>query len=290
MSQRSGGSADAGPYHRGVLRPSSLPHALAGVTAAALAVLAGVLAGTPASATTGSAAAPAAAAAALATRVDAAQPLVPRIRSITPDYVPEHGPIVIRGTVTNESHRTWTAINVHGFMGTTPITTAADLAAAAQVPIDADVGHRITMPGTFASIPSLAPGETTTFKVRLPQATLPVSSPGVYWFGVHVLGDNGDGDARVAVGRDRTFLPFVPASTVAQGQQEDAALVVPVRSGVVRGANGAVVDPEQWGTSLRSGELHDVAALGRAAQGHPLTWLVDPAVPDVVRRLTDWSE
>ncbi len=255
------------------------------VTAGVLVVLGGVVCVPAAVATTGSGAAPSAAASALVTRVDEQQPLVPRIRKITPDYVPEHGPIVIRGTVTNESQRTWTAINVHGFMGDTPITTAAELAAAAQAPIDADVGHRITVAGTFASIPSLAPGESAPFKVRLPQATLPVSTPGVYWFGVHVLGDNGDGDARVAVGRDRTFLPFVPSSELASGQHEDAALVVPVRSGVVRGPDGTVVDPEQWGTSLRSGELHDVAALGRAARGHPLTWLVDPAVPDVVRRL-----
>src|SRR4051812_1147081 len=157
------------------------------------------------------------------------------MRSITPDYVPEHGPIVIRGTVTNTSDRTWTALNVHGFMGAAPITSTAELAATDQVPVDADVGHRITVPGTFDSIPSLAPGETATFRVRLPQSTLPVTSPGVYWFGVHVLGDNGDGDARVAVGRDRTFLPYVPTSAWNQGQREDAALVVPVRSGVVRG-------------------------------------------------------
>jgi hypothetical protein len=268
-----------------VLRPSSLPHALAVVTAGVLAVLGSVVAGPAASATSDSTAMPSAAAAALATPVDADQPLVPRIRSITPDYVPEHGPIVIRGTVTNESKKTWTAVNVHGFVGSTPITTAAELAAAAQVPIGADVGHRITVSGTFASIPSLAPGESTTFKVRLPQATLPVTSPGVYWFGVHVLGDDGNGGPRVAVGRDRTFLPFVPASAVAPGQHEDAALVVPVRSGVVRGPDGTVTDPEQWGTSLRSGELHAITTLGRAARGNPLTWLVDPAVPDVVRRL-----
>jgi hypothetical protein len=265
-----------------VLRPSSLPHALAVVTAGVLAVLGGVPTAPPASAATGSTSTAPAVAVAPA---DAEQPLVPRIRSITPDYVPEKGPIIIRGTVTNASDRTWTAINVHGFVGATPIMTGAELTAAAQAPVDADVGHRITVPGTFASIPALAPGRSATFKVKLPQSTLPVSSPGVYWFGVHVLGDNGDGDARVAVGRDRTFLPYVPASAVADGRQEDAALVVPVRSGVVRGPDGTVIDPEAWGRNLRTGELRDVAALGAAARGRPLTWLVDPAVPDVVRRL-----
>jgi hypothetical protein len=213
------------------------------------------------------------------------QPLVPRIHSISPDYVPTKGPIIIRGTVTNTSDQTWTAINVHGFMGSTPITTSAELAAAADVPLDADVGHRITVPGTFASIDHLAPGATKSFKVRLPRGTLPLSSPGVYWFGVHVLGDNGEGGPRIAVGRDRTFLPYVPDTAVPGGQQEDTALVVPLRSGVVRSTDGTVIDPEAWGRSLRSGALQDLLATGQAASGRSLSWLVDPAVIDVVRRI-----
>src|SRR5215212_39745 len=124
-------------------------------------------------------------AAAIAASADTEQPLVPRIRSITPDYVPDSGPILVRGTVTNGSDHTWTAINVHGFMGSTPITAAAQLSEAATTPVDADVGDRITEPGTFDSIAALDPGQSASFRVRLPQSTLPVSAPGVYWFGVH---------------------------------------------------------------------------------------------------------
>jgi hypothetical protein len=277
-----------------VLRPSSLPHARAGLAvrlavglAAGLVSVSGVLTAAPAAAALGTEAAGGAASAAAPASPSAvqSQPLVPKIRSITPDYVPDKGPIIIRGTVTNASDRTWTSINVHGFMGATPITTSAELAAAADVPVDADVGHRITRAGTFASIDRLKPGRSARFVVRLPQSTLPVSTPGVYWFGVHVLGDDGQGGARVAVGRDRTFLPYVPKSAVTAGTQEDAALVVPVRTGVVRGPDGTVVDPDAWGQSLQSGPLHDLVTTGRAARGQPLTWLVDPAVPVVVRRL-----
>jgi hypothetical protein len=276
-----------------VLRPTSLPHALAVVTAAATTALLVVLVGPllpSAAARSGTAAtvpftSPVTSAAASRAPRDPEQPLVPRIRSITPDYVPDHGPIVIRGTVTNASDQRWTAINVHGFMGSTPITTATVLAQAARVPLDADVGHRIAVPGTFASIHSLAPGQSAHFKVRLPHATLTTTAPGVYWFGVHVLGDNGQGGVRVAVGRDRTFLAYVPKSAVADGAQEDTALVVPIRSGVVRGPEGTVIDPAEWARSLRSGALHHTLALGRAARGRPLTWVVDPAVRDVVRRL-----
>jgi hypothetical protein len=263
-----------------VLRPTSLPHARLALVAGLL-MVAGLLVPGASYAATGEATTPSAAAAA---SVETTQPLVPRIRSITPDYVPDHGPIVIRGVLTNASDQTWSAINVHAFMGDSPITSTSDLAAAAALPVDAYVGARITVPGTFASISSLLPGETASFEIRLPHHVLPVSGPGVYWFGVHVLGDNGDGGARVAVGRDRTFLSYVPA-TEQQGLPEDTALVVPVRAGVVRGPDGTVTDPEAWGRSLSSGPLHDLLTLGRAAQSRPLTWLLDPAVLDVVRQL-----
>jgi hypothetical protein len=261
-----------------VLRPPSLPHALAVVAAVLVAASSGLVG-------VGLVGPDVAAHATAALPVDPEQPLVPRIQSITPDYVPDKGPIVIRGTVTNRSDQTWTAINVHGFMGSTPMTTATDLSDAVKSPVDADVGDRITVSGTFASIPRLAPGEATTFKIRLPQSTLSVSTPGVYWFGVHVLGDNGEGGTRVAVGRDRTFIPYVPQAAIPGGGHEDAALVLPLRAGVTRAADGSVLDPEEWGSSLQSGALQSLITTAEAAGGRPLTWLLDPAVLDVVRRL-----
>src|SRR3954470_21335693 len=88
--------------------------ALSGVVGASAVASEPVVRASPVSATSSAAA-------------DTEQPLVPRIRSITPDYVPESGPIVIHGTVTNASDHAWTAINVHGFMGSTPIISAAQL-------------------------------------------------------------------------------------------------------------------------------------------------------------------
>ena len=262
-----------------MLRPSLLPHVLAVVAAALLAAVLGVLSGVT---TLGPGAS---AAAAAAHPADPEQPLVPRIRSISPDYVPDKGPIEIKGTVTNVSDRTWTAINVHGFMGDTPITTSEALSEATDTPTDAYVGDRITVPGTFDSISSLAPGDEASFTVRLPHSALPVTTAGVYWFGVHVLGDDGRGGPRIAVGRDRTFIPYVPADALGAGAQEDAALVVPIRAGVTRAADGSVLDPDAWRQSLRSGPLHAAVTTGASAQGRPLNWLVDPAVTDVVRRL-----
>jgi hypothetical protein len=266
-------------YSRGVLRPPSLSRALIGpavrVLLAGLVVLGLVSLGP--TGLTASAAGPA--------PRDPTQPLTVRIGSITPDYIPDHGPIVIRGSVTNDSDQEWTAINMEAFVGSTPITTTAELAAAAEVPVGADVGHRIADPGTFDTIATLQPGQTAPFSIRLPRSKIPVTVPGVYWFGVHALGTATTG--RATAGRDRTFLPYLPASVTSSGAVQVAALVVPVRAGVTRNTDGAIADPDRWARSLRSGPLHAVLTTGRAAGGRPLSWLLDPAVLDVVRLLSE---
>ena len=270
------GSPQARHYSRGVLRPSSLSRALAALGVGVLIAL-GAASGAPSSPAYAASARP----------PDPTQPLVLRMRSITPDYIPDHGPITIQGTITNDSDEEWTAINVESFFGLTPITTPAELAAAAQTPVDADVGHRIADPGTFEHFDALQPGETEPFTVRVPHAKIPVSAPGVYWFGVHALGATAEGRSSSAAGRDRTFLPLVPASVTASGRVEQTSLVLPLRAGVVRAPDGSIEDTEQWLHSLRTGALHDLVTTGQAARGRPLTWVVDPAVVDVVRRLAE---
>ena len=168
--------ARAPHYSRGVLRPSSLSRALAGVGAAVLTALSAAV-GLPATATSY---------AASATPPDPKQPLVLRMHSITPDYIPSSGPITIRGTITNDSDEPWTAINVEAFVGSDPITTTAGLAAAAETPVDADVGHRIADPGTFAHLDSLAPGESDAVRAEGP-----------------ALEDQSDGPRRLLVRRPR---------------------------------------------------------------------------------------
>jgi hypothetical protein len=263
-----------------VLRPPSLPHALAVVASLVSAVIVGAV--LPAFTAV---LVPGATPTAAALPRDPDQPLVVRMHSITPDYIPDHGPIVIHGTVTNRSTEKWTSINVHAFISSFAMTTTAELAEATQTPVTADVGSRIIAPGTFDHIDSLEPGQSSRFTVRLPRSKIPVSAPGVYWFGVHVLGADPQGRSNNAVGRDRTFIPLVPEADIKSGQVEDTALVIPVRAGVIRGFDGSVDDPSQWTDSLRDGPLHDALSWGEAAQGNPVSWLLDPAVPDVVRSL-----
>jgi hypothetical protein len=247
----------------------------------------GVLASVPVSSALGAPllAATASAKASTVSPADPSQPLVPRIRSITPDYIPDHGPVVIRGTLTNASDEEWTAINVAAFVGASAITTRAGLAQAARTSVAADVGHRIFTPGAFEHIDTLEPGQRVHFKVRLPRSAISARSPGVYWFGVHALGSTKEGRSNTAAGRDRTFLPLVPHSSLGNRPGVDTALVVPLRAAVTRSPNGSVADVSSWMSDLSSGDLASVVELGRAARSRPLTWLVDPAVPDTVRAL-----
>ncbi len=160
-----------------MLRPPSIPHALRAAIRPALLVAATFFLALGVSPYGVPGAGAPAASAAVASPGDPTQPLVLRMGSITPGYIPDHGAIVIRGTITNASNDEWTAINVHGFIGSTPITTTAGLAAAAKTPVSADVGHRIIAPRTFDHIDSLQPGQTVPFTVRLPRSRLHVSAP-----------------------------------------------------------------------------------------------------------------
>ena len=117
-------------------------------------------------------------------------PLGVEIESITPSYLPERGPLRIGGTVTNRSDETYTAINLHVFIGDTPITSVAELAVERERDPADFVGERITVPGTFDNVPELAPGESARYSMELSRSELGVSEPGVYWFGVHALGDS----------------------------------------------------------------------------------------------------
>ncbi len=71
----------------------------------------------------------------------------------------------------------------------------------------------------------------------------------------------------------------------ATGDIEDVALVAPVRRGVIRGSDGSIEDTEGWFRSLSTGSLHRAVTLAAAAQSHPLSWVLDPAVIDAVRQL-----
>jgi hypothetical protein len=219
-------------------------------------------------------------------------PLSVTIDSINPSFIPRKGPIRVTGSVTNEDDAPWTAVQVFGFLGgaqpgtpQVPMRTSAELASAAQTDPAAYVGDRITAPGTYETLDRIDPGQSQQFSITIPRSKLDVTEPGVYWFGVHALGDGPDGRVAGADGRARTFLPLMNARAAAS--PVDTALVLPLRRKVTYAADGSVENLAGWNNVLQpGGRLRAMVDFGAAAGDRPLTWLVDPGLPDVVRSLT----
>jgi hypothetical protein len=210
---------------------------------------------------------------------EAPSPLTVTLVQLTPSTIPAKGRVVLSGTVRNDSAELWSAVNVHPFISGAPMTTRDELAAAAASDPALEVGTRLFKDGQFASIGDLLPGQSTPFRISLPVRDLPITgSPGVYWIGVHALGQDAAGRDGVADGRARTFIPLVDAKAHAS-----VALVVPVRERVRRDRVGKLLDTTDWSTLLGDdGRLERIAALLDSAGGVPATMLVDPAVIDAV--------
>ena len=187
-------------------------------------------------------------------------PLAITIDKLTPSSIPREGNVRVSGWVTNTSDEVWSLVNVHTFIGADPITTTADLDFESTRGVEESVGDRITAPGTFDTIPELAPGASAPYTVRVPADQLGADEPGVYWFGVHALGQTAAGRDSVADGRARTFLPLVPRTDT----PIDTALVLPVRHQALHEPDGSLADAEEWAQTLGDdGQLHDGARLRR---------------------------
>ncbi len=211
-------------------------------------------------------------------------PLTVTLTTLSPSTVPGlnsgRGPIVLAGTVRNDSDETWSAINVHPFVSQQPITSLDELTAAAATDETAEVGTRLVEPGEFAAIGDLPPGGSTFFRISLPRRVLEISgAPGVYWIGVHALGQSSTGQ-RSTAGRARTFIPLVPP-----GVRTAVSVVVPVRDKVRYASDGRVLAAGTWARSFREGRLSRIAGLIGSAGSSPLVVLLDPALLDVAATL-----
>ncbi len=207
--------------------------------------------------------------------------------------MPRKGPVEVSGMVTNTDDETWNRINLYSFLEDTPIDDVAQLQQATAVGEDVPVGDRITVPGTEARVDSLEPGESTPFALTVPSQVLlarlseqtgrPV--PGVYWFGVHALGESSAGRDELTDGRARTFLPLLPEDP---GARVRTSIVVPLRAPVLHQADGSLSDLQGWTDRLSlGGPLRDRLDFGGASGRAPVSWLVDPAVVDAAGLLAD---
>ncbi|MEP7739898.1 DUF6049 family protein [Nocardioides sp. 31GB23] len=210
------------------------------------------------------------------------EPLSVTIESLTPGELPRSGPIEVSGTVTNVDDETWTTVNLYPFLGDTALTTPADLSEARRTPVRDFVGARVTDPGPYATIETLEPGESADYSFTVARSRLDVDERGVYWFGVHALGQDAAGRDLNADGRARTFLPWVGG----EDRSLPVSVVVPLRKRVLHDAQGRVAGLESWERALApGGALTELVDLGAGADDASLTWLVDPAVVDAASRL-----
>lgn len=209
-------------------------------------------------------------------------PLLVHIDTISP-VLPRSGDVEITGTVTNVSDDTFTRINLHAFSSQAPILDSVLLSESAATDPSAYVGPRVTVPGTFDTVDVLAPGESATFADSVPVELLEVTDQaGVYWIGIHAIGDSSVPRDDVADGRARTFIAARPSGD--RGQE--AAVVLPVRNRVWFDGEGKVGGTERWARRLaEGGSLDGVLDLAESAGSTPYTWLVDPAVLVAVVRL-----
>jgi hypothetical protein len=226
-------------------------------------------------------------------------PLSVTIDRLTPSTLrvdPTKGTVRVSGVITNDDDQTWQDLNVHAFIGSSPLTTETELTEASLSDPDQEVGNRITTYGDFQTVPDLAPGQSYSYSLAIPRADLrnsagqTITAPGVYWFGVQVLGTDTTGRDNLADGRARTFLPLVdPASTGATtGLPEKTAVVVPLRQRVLRQPDGTLASPENWLKRISpGGRLDDLLQFGTV---HPVSWLVDPAVIDAIQQLADGNQ
>ena len=156
-----------------------------------------------------------------------ADPLLVTIDEITPSYLPARGPCDSPGSVTNRSQDTWTAINLHAFIGVAADhhqrragrgrrrSTRPSTSATGSLP--RHLRHR-RRAGAGPVVVVLHPGPAVRARAT--------TRPGVYWFGVHALGDSAVAPRR----HRRRPGPHVPARWSPTPQAAvDTALVIPLR-------------------------------------------------------------
>ncbi|MBZ5735571.1 hypothetical protein K8Z61_13825 [Nocardioides sp. TRM66260-LWL] len=264
------------------------PAALLVAVGALLVLVTTLLAAAPATA------GPARAAQRPAARVDAGtEPLAVRIDTLTPSQLQpgDRGSVVVTGRVTNRDSVAWSRVNLYPFVSDAPLTTAPELADAVGTDPSAPVGDRRTDGGPDRTIERLAPGASASYRISIPIRRLRVSEPGVYWFGVHALGEGPDGRDDTADGRARTFLPLVGSRRETRGGVRavrptplPASLVVPLRQRVAYAADGSIGRLREWTGLLRpGGRLDRLVDVGR--QLPSATWLLDPALLDAVEQI-----
>ncbi len=212
-------------------------------------------------------------------------PLRVTIDRLAPSVIPQRGPLVVSGRITNTTDQVWSDLKVYLHTSFTPFTTEAELLEATATDPTSYIGDRLAEPGQFQALTTtLAPGDSVRYRLRLPRGQLNIADePGVYWVGVQVLGAQEGERLDGADGRARTLVPLMrpngPRST-------SLALTLPFRARIFYDRDGKAQLTSVWHRALSDrGRFGRLLELARSAGSYPLTLVVDPALLDLARTL-----
>jgi len=207
-------------------------------------------------------------------------PVTIAITSMSPSYAAPGRTIIISGQVRDVSRSTLRGLSVQLLASSTPLASRSELESYAQ-------GSPLPLPLHFAPviIRRLAVGATATWRVHLPVSALQLSCFGVYPLTVQLSGAAG------LLASDPTLLPYWPGRSRTCASQRprpsDIAWVWPLIDRPHQGACPGLEDNSLAGSVAPGGRLSDLLAVGRKyASQDQLTWVVDPALLDNVRTMT----
>lgn len=210
------------------------------------------------------------------------------IETLSPSRLLPGTPVQVSGTVFNDTDDTWGDAQVGMLVSGTPFTSTGEVAAATTAdPYEEFAGEQVLDAGTFDDIGDVAPGQSRSFAFTVPYGELDLTgADGVYWVGAELRVTNGDG-LRGSVARSLTFMPMV--SDAADAPAVDMAVLWPMMAGVPWDGDQFVDDSltRQFATD---GRLSALAGLGASADTRPLTWVLDPAVLDAARVMSEGFE
>ncbi|GAB3941649.1 DUF6049 family protein [Kribbella albertanoniae] len=200
-------------------------------------------------------------------------------------------PVVIKGTVTNnsavafgESPQVVTCIDRH------PLTTAAEIAAVPDeqnIPMNdrdscSGIGVDNSDSTTYQVLgEKLAPNAKVPFTLTVPWGQWRISKQtGVYTVGVIFRGTP-EGKSRVTAGRARTLMPVIGAEPLGN---VSTALVIPLQHRPTYLGGQLFADDSLAQAMGPGGSLRRALDLGKQRR---VTWLLDPALIDAAKEMTD---
>jgi hypothetical protein len=199
--------------------------------------------------------------------------------------------VEMSGTLTNGADYAWYDAQAYLEMSTAPATSKGEVDDFG-VAGDAKFGKTVVDFGYFGEVGDLQPGESTRYDLSVPYRLLPAATdaagaPGVYRIGVSVIAtpDGVDRDIN-ADARTATLLPLVSAASPPPKPTEITTLV-PITAPVARQPDGAFVNDSLARQVSTGGRLDNLLDFVGSAPPGSIELVVDPALLDAVRAMSD---